>query len=294
MFRNYRINNLNLTKETNTGIRVITAQLEEFNQLDDVQTFLFDADSSMGSRILEHHPQYVLKLDPEDFEVGELEVLDSDKTIEVLMHKDYVKRRRGINRFNYLDFYKLDKQSRKEIPFVLYEHMYEYYLENGDLVDLHAHQTIAIVKKQVPIALIDRTDQILQKIYYLLRQGGTIEELKDVVEIDLKRTGFGEKKGGLTSEGYPVSYFETTLKSYSQAEQKILFFSLVEDPERRNSTFKTTKGFWNLFLFICLSIADKSECYVHLNNSSYIEVPIRDLLILFEVGSNFAISFISY
>lgn len=289
----YQILQLNIIKEEESGLSLLLATLSKlehqyghykFNFTG--QRFLFDIESQLAKSILAHTIEKPLQIDLEDFEIGDFEILDISESSEVFMHKDYLLKRKSIEkkRFKYLDFIQLSDENRKEVPFLFYEHLYSFYLENAPLEEAYTNISIAISKKMVPNALINATNTIIQDISELLIKNHSVEKLKDIIENGFKRKDFREVKSGFDSEGNPIVFYETNLKSYSHAEQKILFYGLVKDKRTYQSkrvVMHSTSNFWQLLLFITISLS--KDIIFDMSKDGKFEIKIYQLLVIFNL-----------
>ena len=112
-----------------------------------------------------------------------------------------------------------------------------------------------------------------------------IVALRKIIEEGFMRKEFGAYKQGSDSEGNPIQFFETTLTSFTQQEQKIVFCGIVKDKntwQNKSVCLKCSKGFWQLLLFICASY-NKQNVLIHYGTEKFIEVSFGNLYLIFEL-----------
>jgi len=250
--------------------------------------FIFLLESRIAKRILNQVITDPIELDMNDFEIGDLN-LGFTGDVDVHMHKDYVKKRKPIESLNidYEEIFNISKDQLAEIPLPLYEHLYRYVAEDAPLEKAYSFNSIAYHKSKVPLALITATSDIFNKMIDILVHNGSIEDLKNIVEHDFKRSGFGNLKHMKTDSGNEVDYFETMLKTFSQVEQKILFFGLIkhkETGENLSVIIKSSKGFWDLLVFISAIISNRA--WIHYGSNKCVSASFNRTVATFQLIEN--------
>ncbi len=297
---NYQIITLSTNQEVESEIEMLVADLIELNYTGDDSMgffsyssdsptirFVFLKNSPITQTILSHNLELPLELDLNDFQEGDLESLQPGTMRAVFFHKQYIREKRKFDnrKINYEVLVNLPQAELNKIPFFLYEHLYEYFMEDDELEIMYSFTTIAIKKKKVPRALANVTTTIIEQIEALLVHNEDIVVLRKIVEEGFMRKEFGPYKQGNDSEGNPIQFFETTLTSFTHQEQKILFCGVIKDKDtwqNKSVCLKSSKGFWQLLLFICASY-NKQNVLIHFGTERFIEINFGKLYLIFEL-----------